>query len=122
MHFRRKIRQKPLHIAKAFNPSVTDLMISKIPIGVFSGIHLFENIGFKIPLRIRILQSVNSEIVSEVKEYGLNNALVEICLIVSVNYMMFLPLSDEKMKVEVKYPLAITIFEGNAVTLNVNSE
>lgn len=31
--FKGKKRQKPLHIAKAFNPSVTDLMISKIPKG-----------------------------------------------------------------------------------------
>ena len=98
------------------------VLISKIPIGAFTGIHLLENTGFKVPLRIRILQSVSSQIVSDVKEYGLNNALVEICLVVNVKYMMFLPLSDEEMRVEVKYPLAITIFEGNAVTLNIKQD
>ena len=98
------------------------VLISKIPIGAFTKIHLLENVGFKIPLRIRILQSINSQIVSDVKEYGLNNALVEISLVMNVKYMMFLPFSDEEMKVEVKYPLSLAIFEGKAVTLNINQD
>lgn len=98
------------------NASIT----ARIPLGAFFKIHLFDTVGVKIPLRIQILQSIYSEITSNVKEYGLNNALVEIQMIIKVNYVMFLPFSSEELGVEIRYPLSMQIFEGNAVTLNMN--
>lgn len=80
--------------------------------GVFLGNSLLNNIGPKIPIYLKMLGNVNSEIVTDVKEYGINNSLITISLEIKVELVVILPLTSENVSVSNTIPIAIKIIQG----------
>lgn len=83
-----------------------------IPSGVFLGNSLLSNIGPGIPMSFKLIGNVNSEILTDVKEYGINNSLITISLEIKVELMVILPISSEFIMIKNNIPIAIKIIQG----------
>lgn len=83
-----------------------------IPMGVIFGNSLLSNIGPKIPINFKIMGSVNSEIVTNVQEYGINNSLINISLEIKVELLIILPFNSEIVSVSNTVPIAIKLIQG----------
>ena len=83
-----------------------------VPSGLFFSNSLLNNIGPKIPITFKMIGNVNSEIVSDVKEYGINNSLITISLEIKVELMVILPLSSEIVTVSNNVPFIIKLIQG----------
>lgn len=68
-------------------------IIVEIPIGMATGSTILANLGPKIPVHFEIVGSLRTDIVHEVKEFGVNAALFEIYIPVSVNVQIIIPFS-----------------------------
>ena len=83
-----------------------------MPIGAISGNSVISNIGIDIPVRYRFASSINSEINSVVKEYGINNTLIEINLNIIAKSTMLMPMITESFDVFCELPLVVRTIEG----------
>ena len=54
----------------------------EIPFGALFNNSLISNIGPKIPVKFNLLGNVNTDLKTNIKEYGINNALLEVSILV----------------------------------------
>lgn len=87
-------------------------VIYYISSGNISGNVLTNNIGPKIPIKFAMAGHVTSKIDSKIREYGINNVLLEINVNVSVNMSVNIPFVTKEVKVETSMPLIIRVVEG----------
>lgn len=83
-----------------------------IPTGIIFKTTLLNNLGPKIPVKLELISSVNPNIKTDVKEYGINNSLIEVCINVVVDVKMILPMYSDTMQVIVVIPLAVKLIQG----------
>jgi sporulation protein YunB len=88
-------------------------VIAEIPFGVIFGNSLIGNIGPKIKLRLNVLGDIVSNIETEVKPYGINNAYVEVRIKLEVTARIVLPFATEKIVISNVVPLSMNIVQGN---------
>lgn len=88
-------------------------IIYEIPMGAITKSSLIANLGPKIPVRMHIIGDVVSDLETNVKEYGINNALIEIGVSVSVNSLVNLPFVSKKITVSTVIPLSLKLIQGN---------
>lgn len=88
-------------------------VIYEIPMGAVTKSSLIANLGPKIPVRMHIIGDVVSNLETNVKEYGINNALIEIGVSVSVNSLVNLPFVSKKITVSTVIPLSLKLIQGN---------
>lgn len=87
-------------------------IIYEIPSGVIFKNALLSNIGPKIPVKLSIIGDIVSTVNTKVTNYGINNAMIEVSIIVEVEEMVILPLTTKKIKVETSIPVAIKLIQG----------
>lgn len=88
-------------------------VVDDIPIGVIFKNGLLRNFGPKIKIRIDIVGDVISELETEVKPYGINNALVEVRVKLNANARVILPLVSKEVNVSNVIPISINIVNGS---------
>jgi len=88
-------------------------IVCEIPFGAFSKSSLISNIGPKIPVKFNLLGDVSTGIDTVIKEYGINNAFLEIYIEVSVNIRVHLPFISDKIVVSDSMPISMKIIQGN---------
>jgi len=88
-------------------------IICKIPFGAFLNNSLLSNIGPKIPVRFTLIGDVATSIKTDVKEYGINSALLQVYILVSVDFRVNLPFISNKINVTDSMPISIKIIQGN---------
>lgn len=89
------------------------IVIEEIPLGVIYKNGFLRNMGPRIKVRIDIVSSVLSELQTEVKPYGLNNALVEVKVFLDATARVVLPFVSEEIKVTNVIPISITVVNGS---------
>ena len=87
-------------------------VIAEIPFGVLFGNSLLGNVGPKIKIRLNILGDITSNIETEVKPYGINNAYVEVRIKLEVTARVVLPFATEKIAISNVVPLSMNIVQG----------
>ncbi len=87
-------------------------VISQIPMGIISNNVLLSNIGPKIPVKLSLVGNVVSSIETNVSNYGINNALLEITAKVEVTEEVILPFQTERIKIVNNIPIAIKVING----------
>lgn len=90
-----------------------EYILTEVPIGVIFGNKLVGNFGPKVAVRLDIIGDVLSELQTEVKPYGINNALVEVKVQLEVNARVILPFVSSQIKIENVIPLSINMVNGN---------
>lgn len=63
-----------------------------IPLGTIKSNNiLFHSMGFKIPIKVELLNDVSMKFKTKISEYGLNNLLVELYIVVKTSNYLFSP-------------------------------
>ena len=83
-----------------------------IPTGNFSGNILTNNIGPKIPIKFSMTGDVISTIESSIKEYGINNAMIEVRIKVKVTMQINMPFVSKEITVKTSVPIVMKIIQG----------
>ena len=96
-------------------------VIAEIPFGVIFGNSMLGNVGPKIKLRLKILGDITSNIETEVKPYGINNAYVEVRIHLTVNARIVLPFVSEKVVISNVIPLSMNIVQGTVPDAYISS-
>ncbi|MBR3661275.1 MAG: sporulation protein YunB [Bacilli bacterium] len=97
----------------SFNKFNIDQNIFYIPTGIIFDSVMLNNIGPKIPVKLELIDSINSSIETKVTEYGINNSLIEVSVKVIATIRTILPISSDDMEVQVIVPIAVKIIQGN---------
>lgn len=87
--------------------------IYTIPFGVVLKNNFFSNFGPKIPVKLKLIGSIISNVRTNIKNYGINNALIELYVDVEVNVQVVLPFVSDSIKVTTSIPLALKLIRGN---------
>ena len=105
----KKVSEQDELLLKKYN---LDNNIFYIPSGIIFNSLFLNNLGPKIPIRMELVSSVNSNIETKVTEYGINNSLIEVNIKVNVTIKMILPTSSQSNKISVVVPLTVKIIQG----------
>ena len=84
----------------------------RIPIGIIFNSSLLSNLGPKIPVKINLDGDVITSLNTEVKDYGINNALIKISVNVKVYMNVIIPFKTEEIRIETNIPIVMRIVEG----------
>lgn len=93
-----------------------------IPIGIVFGDAIFSQVGPNINLKIMPVGSFTCDVMSDVKEYGINNSLFEIYIKVVLKIETLIPLRNSEADVICKIPLVIQILQGNVPRYYYNTD
>ena len=96
-------------------------VITEIPLGIIFNNSLLKNFGPIIKIKLRIIGSVLSELQTEVKPYGINNALVEVRIKLSTTGCIILPVVSKNIEVNNVVPISINIVNGNIPDASIYS-
>lgn len=79
-----------------------------IPIGVITNNIFLSSLGPKIPVCVKFIGKIMAEVKTDVVNYGLNNALVNVFLEIKMNYKIITPVSYPEK--EIKYTIILDTF------------
>lgn len=97
--------------------------IHKIPFGLISNNHLLHNFGPEIPYNVTIIGQIDNNTYINIKEYGINNSIIEVILNIEIEYQIMLAFAKETQKYTKEVILESKIVQGNIPNYygNVNS-
>ena len=87
-------------------------IIMEVPTGMIFQNSLLSNLGPKIPIKLHYIGNVNSNIITKINSYGINNSLVELGIKLEITAQIVLPFSTKKMSFECYIPIAIKVVQG----------
>ena len=96
-------------------------IIAKIPLGIIFKNSLVRNFGPIINVKMKTIGNVLSELETEVKPYGINNAVVMVRVKLSGEARVILPVLSKEIKLENVIPLSINIVNGNIPEAYISS-
>lgn len=91
-------------------------VICEIPIGLLTSHFFFANIGPVIPIRFSFVGTMDANLKSKITPYGINNALVELYILVEVTEKITMPVSSEEVLITLEVPLISQIMTGKIPT------
>ncbi len=100
-------------ITKDYYEKIEDGVILTVSLGTATGSSLLTNIGPKIPLKLKLVGEVTTTIEPNIKEYGLNNAMIEIYAKIKETTTIQMPFLSKNVTIENKIPLSMEIIQGN---------
>ena len=90
-----------------------DPTVVEIPVGQATGNTVLANLGPKIPVHFEIVGSLQSDVVHEVKEFGVNAALVEIYIPVEVSIRIVVPFSTDTSEISTRVFIDSRVIMGD---------
>lgn len=96
--------------------NINNKIIYKVPLTYSYNNTFLTNISPKVPVRLKPLGYINSNIKTKVTNYGINNALIEVYIEVEVTLQVILPLVSDKVTTSINVPLAIKLVKGDIPT------
>lgn len=100
--------------------NVSQGLLLSLPIGVVSNSVFLANLGPRIPVLIRFINSVFSNVKTRVTNYGINNALMEIYLEVTINYEILTPVTMKEEQIKYELLLDSKVIQGQVPSLYGN--
>lgn len=92
--------------------SYSNGIVYRISLGVLTNNMLLSNIGPEIPIKLKLVGYINSNVNVSVKEYGINNAIVELYVKVDVKARVVLPFASQEVLVTNMIPISFKIIQG----------
>lgn len=101
-----------------FGDTVADLAakdptVIEVPLGRVTGNSVLSNLGPKIPIHFEIVGSLRSDVIHDVKEFGVNAALIEIYIPVEVNIQIIIPFSTTTAEVSTRVYIDSRVIMGD---------
>ena len=98
---------KTSHFKKIKNGILAENSISSL-----RGTTIFGNIGPTVPIRLYFVGQVSTDIDIQIKEYGINNVIVEIYLIITVKEQVMMPISSKAKEIKIREIIDTNIIRG----------
>lgn len=83
-----------------------------VPLAQAANLPILGNIGPKIPIRFHIHGDSQVNVVPYIEEFGINNAYVEVNVMVKVQVQIIVPFATKSAMIEQKIPVAIGLVRG----------
>ena len=83
-----------------------------VPMGQATNIPLLGNFGPKIPIRFHVMGDVQANVVASIEEFGINNAYIEVNILLKVHVEIIIPLATKSSVIEQRIPVAIGLVQG----------
>lgn len=83
-----------------------------VPSGIAFNNTFFNSLGPLIPIKLKIIGNVTSGLETEIKEYGINNSLINISVEVKVEMMVILPLTTDYISITNYIPITVKMIQG----------
>lgn len=96
-------------------------MIQEIPYGAVFNTSFLRNVGPKIKFKTEMNGSIISNIETEVKPYGINNAYIETRVYLEVEGRIYLPFVSKIVKISNVIPLSMNIVQGTVPEAYITS-
>ncbi len=96
-------------------------IIAEIPFGVIFDNPILNNIFPKVKLKLNIIGDVISNIETEIKPYGINNALIEVKVHLEVSSQINLPFISERVTIPNTIPISMKIINGTVPEAYISS-
>ena len=90
-----------------------DGILYTVSIGSSTGNPFFANIGPKIPLNLKSLGNASADITTNITEYGMNNALIEISINLEATIIIQMPFLSKEVTINNKIPLTMELIQGS---------
>lgn len=90
-----------------------DPTLVEIPLGQATGNTILANLGPKIPVHFEIIGSIETDVLHEVREFGVNAALFEIYIPVKVNIQIVIPFSTMTREVSTRVFIDSRVIMGD---------
>ncbi|WP_227397161.1 sporulation protein YunB [Jeotgalibacillus aurantiacus] len=87
-------------------------IVYTVPLGQATGNALLGNLGPRVPIRFHAVGSVTSNIRSDITEFGINNAFVEINIDLKVQVQIIVPFATEVTTIQQDIPVAMGLIQG----------
>lgn len=99
--------EDPLNEPEEYDDSADDLVerdptVIDIPIGQATGNSVLANLGPKIPVNLELVGSVQTDIVEEREEWGINNVIITLYVVVEADVQIIIPFTTEIKNVSSK--------------------
>ena len=94
----------------------------EVPLGVIFSNQFIIGVGPRIPIRLILSGQIESNIVTSIKQYGINNVLLEINVDVQAIEKIIFPFSSKSVNVNLKIPLVIELISGKIPENYLNSQ
>ena len=87
-------------------------VIFYIPIGLSFNNSFLSNLGPKVPVKIKINGNYESQIKTNIENYGINNALFKVFLNLKVSEQIILPLYSKEVEIDNNVLIAAKMIQG----------
>lgn len=91
-------------------------IIYEVPMSIIYDVPILVGIGPKVPFKLDVLGNVKTNVITNIKEYGINNSLVELILNMKINIQIILPFSSKNIVIESNVPLKTKVIQGKIPT------
>ena len=91
---------------------VNNGIIISIPMGAITGKKLIVNLGPKIPIKLSLLENVKGTIRTEVLDYGINNALLNIYIKIKIEQNIEMPSASDSFYNNYEMLIASKMIQG----------
>ena len=91
-------------------------LILELPMFIASDSALLANLGPKIYLKVNFIGSLLTNIKSQIVDYGMNNALVELYVTIKINEELISPVTKSTHEIEYDVLIASKVINGRVPT------
>ena len=106
-------RLDKIHDGSEEEARLREYTIQEVPFGVLFGHTLLRGVGPKIKIKSEMVGSIISNIETEVKPYGINNAYVETRIYLAVRARIYLPFVSKDVEISNVIPISLNIVQGS---------
>ena len=99
-------------LSDEYYEKTSDGILFTVSIGSATGNPFFANIGPKIPLNLQTIGDATAEITTNITEYGVNNALIEVSIQLEATTIIQMPFLSKEVTVRNTIPLTMEIIQG----------
>lgn len=96
-------------------------VVCEVPAGIIISSSLLSNMGPLIPVKLSFIGQVTTNLKTKVKNYGINNAYVEVSVHVEVTQKITMPISTEEVPVSLDIPLTVKMIQGKVPSFFSNA-
>lgn len=92
-----------------------------VSIGSSTGNPFFSNLGPKIPLNLKTIGDATANIATNITEYGMNNALIEISIKLEAIIIIHMPFLSKEVTIINTIPLTMELIQGTVPNYYINN-
>jgi len=90
-----------------------DGFILSLPIGIASDSIYFANLGPRIPVKIKFIGTLLTNLKTKIQNYGINNALIELYIDVSISHEIITPVTFQNKELKYEILIGAQIINGS---------